>query len=284
MWIWEKKITQNDESQWAEKLSGVVGVVFTTLPDSEKSLVQCYCEEAASAAALLTAFGGKMSKLEDRDWVAATAPENSPPLLIRNRLVIVSSPSQVKPMQQHYPKRQVLCFPAERAFGTGNHGTTATCLRMLCDEAHSRRKRDWRIIDVGCGSGILGVAALRLGAKQAICFDFDAAAVEVARRNVERNGCAPGMHVFQADVFEWLPHESERAEIVVANLFSGLLQQAFPRLRSYLPRSSEGILIVSGILREQEHDTLSAAREGGFSLLQRAVCGKWVSMKLTPQA
>ena len=78
MWIWEKKITQNDESQWAEKLSGVVGVVFTTLPDSEKSLVQCYCEEAASAAALLTAFGGKMSKLEDRDWVAATAPENSP--------------------------------------------------------------------------------------------------------------------------------------------------------------------------------------------------------------
>lgn len=191
MWIWEKKITQNDESQWAEKLSGVVGVVFTTLPDFEKSLVQCYCEEAASAAALLTAFGGKMSKLEDRDWVAATAPENSPPLLIRNRLVIVSSPSQVKPMQQRYPKRQVLYFPAERAFGTGNHGTTATCLRMLCDEAHSRRKRDWRIIDVGCGSGILGVAALRLGAKQAICFDFDAAAVEVARRNVERNGCPP---------------------------------------------------------------------------------------------
>lgn len=283
MWVWEKKIAQKDEAWWVQQLTGVSNVVYTAMPGSSCLQVQCYCQNAVEAAALLSAFGGKMSELEDRDWVAATAPENTPPLMIRNRLVVVSSPAQVQPMQQRYPGRHVLCFPAERAFGTGNHGTTATCLRMLCDEARARRGQSWRVIDVGCGTGILGLAALQLGARNALCFDFDASAVEVAQRNLRRNGELPGMRVFQADVFEWTPSESERAEVVVANLFSGLLQKAFPRLHSYLSCAPGGVLIVSGILREQAHDTLSAAQRAGFSLLRQAVCGKWVSMKLTQE-
>ncbi len=269
---------------WTQQLAGVSSVVYTAVPRSSCLLVECYCGHVAETAALLSAFGGAMRELEDRDWVAATAPENTPPLIIRNRLVVVSSPALVPLMKQRYPGRQVLCFPAEKAFGTGNHGTTATCLRLLCDEARARRGQSWRIIDVGCGTGILGLAALSLGAQQAFCFDFDASAVEVAQRNVLRNGGTADMRVFRADVFEWEPDESERAEVVVANLYSGLLQHAFPRLRSYLPETPGGMLIVSGILREQEEDTLSAAQQAGFSLLRRTVCGKWVSMKLTQPA
>ena len=264
-----------------QQLAGVSNVVCTAVPLSSRLLVECYCDHVAEAAVLLSAFGGEMSELRDRDWVAATAPEHTPPLIIRNRLVVVSSPALVLPMQQRYPGRQVLCFPAERAFGTGNHGTTATCLRMLCDEARVRRGQNWRIIDVGCGTGILGLAALRLGAQHALCFDDDASAVEVAQRNMLRNGASHNIRVFHADVFEWKPDESERAEVVVANLFSGLLQRAFPHLRSYLTPTAGGALIVSGVLREQEDDTLLAAQQVGFSLLRRTVCGKWVSMKLT---
>lgn len=283
MWVWNKNIPTIDEKLWTIRLASLRHVVFTTLPRSSRIRVQCYCENLIEAAALLAAFGGSLKEEQDRDWVAATAPEHERPLLVRNRLVVAASQVQCDLMRKRYPRRQTLYFPAECAFGTGNHGTTATCLRMLCDESEKRRGQQWRLIDVGCGTGILGLAALRLGASQALCFDDDATAVEVAQRNVARNGGAPGMRVFQADVFEWMPSAQERASIVVANLFSGLLQRAFTRFRHYLTPEADSVLIVSGILREQEHDTLVSAEQAEFSLLHRAVCGKWVTLKLLPR-
>ena len=109
-----------------QQLAGVSNVVCTAVPLSSCLLVECYCDHVAEAAVLLSAFGGEMSELRDRDWVAATAPEHTPPLIIRNRLVVVSSPALVLPMQQRYPGRQVLCFPAERAFAGGRRTSSST--------------------------------------------------------------------------------------------------------------------------------------------------------------
>ena len=189
-----------------------------------------------------------------------------------------ADPSVLQELTSRYPGRTVLTFPAERAFGTGNHATTSTCLRMLCDEVKTR-KSPWTLTDIGCGTGVLALAGLRLGAQRAISFDFDPVAVEVAARNIERNGGADNLSLFQADVFEWAPAPGEEADIVLANLFSTVLQKAFPRLITAMKPA--GILIISGILNTQKEETLAAATAAGLKVLKVVSRGKWTTAKLT---
>lgn len=279
MWVWKKQIAAGQEDAWQERLAELPGLVISALPHAKRLLVEVYSESPEQPLALYSCYGGTCHPLEDKDWVAATAPENTPPLIIRDQLIICSEAIRAEVMQAKYPQRIVLTFPAERAFGTGNHATTSTCLRMLCDEAKARRGSPWRLIDAGCGTGVLGLAGMRLGAQSGICYDFDPVAVEVAQRNIARNGGAPDLQIFQADVFEWLPKEEEKADVLMANLFSTVLQRAFPRLRACLS-TQQSVLIVSGILREQAAETLAAAEAAGFVLLKRVSVGKWVTMKL----
>lgn len=280
MWVWKKQISADHEAEWQQRLNALPGFVVTELPHAKRLSVEVYSETPEEPLALYSCFGGSCEALEDKDWVAATAPDNTPPLIIRDRLIICASPKLSAEMQLRYPERIVLTFPAERAFGTGNHATTATCLRMLCDEAKARRGTPWRLIDAGCGTGVLGLAGMRLGAQCGLCYDFDPIAVEVAERNIfDRNGGAEGLQVFQADVFEWMPKEEEKAHVLLANLFSTVLQKAFPRLRDCLA-SADSVLIVSGILRDQAEETLRAAEAAGFTSVRRVCSGKWVTMKL----
>lgn len=285
MWIWKKKIRVKDESEWRERLGETVqGVVFTELPGARQLAMEVYCETPGEALALYAAFGGRCTPLEEKDWVASTAPQRQAPLLIRDSIVVCASPELVEPLRRIYPRRIVLTFPAECAFGTGNHATTATCLRLLCDEAKKRRPGNWRVIDVGCGTGILGIAAVRLGAASSICYDFDANAVRIARRNKRINASPRGVSILRADVFRWHPQPEQRAHVLLANLFSGVLQRAFPLLLQSLVPDGGSTLIASGILREQADETQAAAERAGFSLIRRVICGKWVTMQLSPRS
>ena len=279
MWVWKKQIAVEQEDAWQERLAGLPGLVISALPHAKRLLVEVYDEEPSKLLVLYSCYGGDCSPVEDKDWVAATAPSNTPPLIIRDRLIICADAALSESMQQRYPGRIVLTFPAECAFGTGNHATTSTCLRMLCDEAKARAGASWNLIDAGCGTGVLGLAGMRLGARAGICYDFDPVAVEVAQRNISRNGGAERLQIFRADVFEWLPREDEKADVLLANLFSTVLQRAFPRLRACLA-AQDSVLIVSGILREQAEETLSAAEAAGFVLSKRVTVGKWVTMRL----
>ncbi len=280
MWVWKKTIAKANEEEWQERLSNLPGTVISEAFHAERLNIDVYTESLEEALVLAACYGGKTEEVQTVDWVAATAPENTPPLIIRDRLVISASdePAVLEDLQQRYPGRIILTFPAERAFGTGNHATTSTCLRMLCDEAKGR-KEAWTLTDIGCGTGVLALAGLRLGAQHAISFDFDPIAVDVARHNIERNGGADNLELFQADVFEWVPALGEQADIVLANLFSTVLQKAFPRLLAAMKPS--GILIISGILNTQKDETLDAARAAGLKVLKVVSRGKWTTAKLT---
>lgn len=280
MWVWKKTIAKANEEEWQARLSNLPGTVISEAFHAERLNIDVYTESQEEALVLAACYGGKTEEVQTVDWVAATAPENTPPLIIRDRLVISASdePTVLEDLKQRYPGRIILTFPAERAFGTGNHATTSTCLRMLCDEAKGR-KEAWTLTDIGCGTGVLALAGLRLGAQHAISFDFDPIAVDVARHNIERNGGADNLELFQADVFEWAPAPGEQADIVLANLFSTVLQKAFPRLLAAMKPS--GILIISGILNTQKDETLDAARAAGLKVLKVVSRGKWTTAKLT---
>lgn len=281
MWIWEKSVAKAHEDLWQQRVGALSGAVFSEGFRASRLTIAVYAESAEQALALQASYGGKVRTMEETDWVAATAPQHQPPLMIRDKLVISTSdqPAELQALKERNPRRIVLSFPAEMAFGTGNHATTSTCLRLLCDFAKKQRKRPWSLIDIGCGTGVLALAGLRLGASHAISFDFDPNAVEVAQRNIKRNGGAEGLELFQADIFDWEPKEGEQADLVLANLFSTVLQQAFPRI---LPAMKPGgILIISGILRTQQQETLDAARAAGLRVLKVVQRGKWTTAQLT---
>ncbi|MBR5523189.1 MAG: 50S ribosomal protein L11 methyltransferase [Akkermansia sp.] len=280
MWLWSKVAPRQDEAKWQDITAEMPGAVISAEFNAQKIRVEVYTETAEEALVLQACYGGSTQELKDVDWVAATAPENTPPLLIRDKIVISASDDAavLEELRRKYPKRIILTFPAEMAFGTGNHATTSTCLRMLCDEVKAR-KSPWTLTDIGCGTGVLALAGLRLGAASAISFDFDPKAVEVAERNIIRNGGVENLTLFQADVFEWAPAPGEQSDIVLANLFSTVLQKAFPRITPAMKPGA--ILIISGILNSQAEETLAAAEAAGLRTLKVVSRGKWTTAKLT---
>lgn len=280
MWVWKKTIAKANEDEWQQTVGKLPGAVFSEGFHAERVNIEIYTENEEEAAILQACYGGKTESVETVDWVAATAPENTPPLIIRDKLVISASAdvAVLDELKQKYPNRIILTFPAERAFGTGNHATTSTCLRMLCDEI-KQRKGPWTLTDIGCGTGVLALAGLRLGAQKAISFDFDPIAVEVAERNIERNGGAENLELFQADVFEWSPAPGEQADIVLANLFSAVLMKAFPRLIAAM-KPGNSTLIISGILNTQARETLDTAQAAGLKVIKVVSRGKWTTAKL----
>ena len=279
MWQWHKTVSAEHEELWQERLAPYNGAVISAAFRAGRIALDVYTENVEEVLVLQACYGGSAEELPETDWVAATAPENTPPLIIRDSIIISASADAevLEKLRTKYPKRIILTFPAEQAFGTGNHATTSTCLRMLCDHVKTLKK-PWTLSDIGCGTGVLALAGLKLGAESAISFDFDPKAVEVARRNIARNGGADNLQLFQADVFEWSPKEGEKADVVLANLFSTVLQQAFPRLISAM--KEDGVLIISGILNTQAEETLAAATNAGLQLIKKVCRGKWVTAKL----
>lgn len=152
------------------------------------------------------------------------------------------------------------------AFGTGDHATTATCLRLLADLDLSGKD----FLDLGCGTGILGLAARKLGAAKVLAADFDPDAVRVTRENLKQNNLER-VTVRQLDVLKWKPER--QWPVVAANLFSGVLIEAAPTLAA--ATESGGSLIFSGVLFSQAKAVCKSLTENGFRIQTRVRRGKW---------
>lgn len=150
------------------------------------------------------------------------------------------------------------------AFGTGTHPSTALCLEWL--DGHIEAGD--RVIDYGCGSGILGIAAAKLGAAQVWAVDTDPQALQATRGNAETNGVA---HLFRISAPDDLP--TVEADCLIANILAQPLIALAPRFAALLGR--EARLVVAGILREQA-EAVASALEPDFRVTGRAVREPWV--------
>ncbi|MCD8071054.1 MAG: 50S ribosomal protein L11 methyltransferase [Akkermansiaceae bacterium] len=282
MWVWSKLSARKWVDVWEELLTGNPGSVITEVKGGRTIRVTVYCETERDAITLKESFGGSVRNVKSRDWVAEQALICRKPLVIRDRLIVTDAyaAGKIESLRQQWPEREIIVIPAGVAFGTGGHATTSSCLRMLCDFAQAERGRSWTMIDAGCGTGVLAIAAVKLGAVHADAFDFDEKAVEVARKNCERNGLeSERISVFFGDVFRWSP--AKPADLVTANLFSTILQRSFPRLAAALKPG--GALVVSGILNAQWQETLEAARRNGLVCERVVRRGKWTTARLGHQ-
>jgi ribosomal protein L11 methyltransferase len=189
--------------------------------------------------------------LEDKDWVREWM-DHFKPMKFGRRLWIC--PSWCKTPD---PDAVNLMLDPGLAFGTGTHPTTAMCLEFLDGESLEGK----HVIDFGCGSGILAIAALLLGAKSALGLDIDPQAIKASGENAERNGVRDRLSLRLTG--GEAPEENEKADVLVANILAGPLTELAPDIEKLVKKG--GHLALSGILGKQADDV-------------RAVYSKWFEM------
>ncbi|PHM37050.1 ribosomal protein L11 methyltransferase [Xenorhabdus mauleonii] len=187
-------------------------------------------------------FIHKIEQLEDKDWEREWM-DNFHPMRFGNRLWICPSWREVPE-----PDAVNVMLDPGLAFGTGTHPTTSLCLQWL-DSLDLKGKT---IIDFGCGSGILAIAALKLGAKHAIGIDIDPQAIQASRDNAERNGVSDQLTLYLS---KDQPSDLE-SDVVIANILAGPLRELAPVIGS-LPKSG-GLLGLSGVLASQAEGVAQA--------------------------
>lgn len=275
MFVWSKLSSEKWSDAWEERFAGnaALNLVITTVPGRTTIRVEAYAEKRKEVLAVQKMFGGSVREIKNRNWAALSAGA-MPPIQVRGKLVICSarSAAELKKAQSEQVGKEVIGIPADMAFGTGHHATTATVLRMLVDAAAPLQGRSWKMADLGCGSGILAIAAAKLGATKIWGCDFDPKAVEVSVDNANRNG-TPDIKFTETDILKWKARE--QYDIVIANIFYDILEAGFPQIvRAVKPG---GTLMVSGILKTQATPCLAVATALGIRWDRIVTRGKWVS-------
>ncbi len=274
MFVWSKLSSSKWEDAWEERFSGAADatLVITTVPGRKTIRVEMFCASKKRVQAIHKMWGGTVRELKQQNW-AAMASKATPPVKVRETFVVCTArnEAEISKARRAHPKRQIIAVPADMAFGTGHHATTATVLRLLVDAAKTRSK--WSMADLGCGSGILAIAAAKLGATRVWGCDYDPQAVRISKENALRNE-TPKIRFTKLDVLTWQPKETW--DIVAANIFHDVLEGAFPQIiRAVAPG---GLLMLSGILHTQAASCIAAGKKAGFLPQKIIRKGKWVSV------
>lgn len=168
--------------------------------------------------------------------------------------------------------RAVLDIEPGLAFGSGGHDTTRLCLEMMEDYVI----RDTEFLDVGCGSGILSVSALLLGAKKAVAVDIDPLAVKKARENAELNGFDETRYTaLEGDLADKV---TGKYNVVAANIVADVIILFCSQVKEFM--SDDAVFITSGIIDTREPDVLEAFKKYGFSIVERRERGGWLCFAL----
>jgi ribosomal protein L11 methyltransferase len=230
----------------------------------------------ALLAALHGAADFAVSRVKDRDWVAQVRRELHP--VHAGRFTVHGAHDSHRVGDWVGPGRIALKIEAAMAFGTGHHATTRGCL-LLIDGLARRGARPRRMADIGCGTGVLAMAAARVWRARCVASDIDGVAAATARENVRANRLGPWVTVGRATGFR---HPALRAAapygLVCANILAGPLKRLAPDVARYL--APGGHVVLSGILRGQAAGVEAVFRGHGLRRARRVVLGDWVSLLL----
>lgn len=274
-----------DEMDWVTAKQAGLGEIFPALPAADSGLVTIRGyfplsflaegkeEELKSFLLALPSFGlapavFSTKQHSDPDWEQAWKQywESTP---AGNKLMILPAWLDALP----WPGRLVLRLDPGAAFGTGTHESTQLCLELLETEIAGGET----VCDLGCGSGILALAAKLLGAGKVSGVDIDEAAIRAACENAELNGMQ--LPFIRADLFsEEAWRLLKQADLITANLTADALLTVSSRLRHVL--FPGGRLIISGIVRHRLGEVLAAYLQEGYLLKEKRSAGEWVALLL----
>lgn len=206
----------------------------------------------------------KTCEVNDEDWANAWK-QYYKPVKVGERVVI-------KPTWEDYDAKAdelVVEMDPGMAFGTGTHETTIMCVKLL--EKYVKERHT--VFDVGCGSGILGITAAILGAKDIVCVDIDEVSCKVARENTKMNNVEEKVQVICGNLLDVV---SAKADIIIANIIADIIISFSADAGKFLTQG--GIFISSGIIRDRRDEVLAKLREEGFAILEVLEMGEWCAV------
>ncbi|NDI33744.1 50S ribosomal protein L11 methyltransferase [Chengkuizengella sediminis] len=214
----------------------------------------------------------KSQVVNEEDWANAWKQYFKP--------VRITEKITIKPTWENYDADENECvveLDPGMAFGTGTHATTSLCLKAL-EKAQVEGKN---VIDVGTGSGILSIAAMKLGANQVLALDLDPVAVSSAKENVRINQLEQKITVQQSDLLQVFQKnqnntDQPKTQIVVANILAEIILTFIDDVYHVLEHN--GLYIASGIIKQKEKDVIQALEEAHFEILEKLEQEDWVAI------
>jgi ribosomal protein L11 methyltransferase len=215
--------------------------------------------------------------IADQNWMEAWK-QHYRPIPIGKGLVILPAWSE-----RLMEERVAIRIDPGMAFGTGTHPSTQLCLEFIEQMVHGTRPDlgSSKVIDVGCGSGILSIAALKLGAKQALAVDIDPESIQNAHHNAQLNQIGEELILGTGSVQDILEGKFplRRAGLVVANILAPVIVRLLGSGLADLVEAG-GALILSGILQEQTQSVIDAAQSKGLKMREQRAMQDWVALRL----
>jgi len=275
-------LTQSDKEQMfvdilpeTEADDGVAYLSFYLEEDEDKEKVLADVRAELQDMASYLNVGActiEESQTEDVDWVNNWKQYFHQ--FYVDDILIIPSWEEVKPEDSD---KMVIHIDPGTAFGTGMHETTQLCIRQI----RKYTTPETTILDVGCGSGILGMLALKFGAKYSVGTDLDPCAIEATYENMEVNGIGKEMYevmigniIDDKDVQDKVGYG--KYDIVVANILADVLVALTPVIVDQL--KDGGIYITSGIIDDKEETVVEAVKAAGLEVLEVTYQGEWVSV------
>ena len=197
----------------------------------------------------------------DQDW-ANDWKSYFHPISIDEGLTIVPSWEDYEPKEGE----EIIILDPGMAFGSGNHATSFLCSRYL----REYMKQGDTVIDIGCGSGILSLVAVKSGAEKVIAVDLDPQCMIATEENAQKNNMLDSIDTREGDLFSVV---TESADVVVSNIFAEVIIGMLHDVKHHVKPG--GIYIASGILKEKLQDVMDALKEEGFELLDDKTDGDW---------
>ena len=245
--------------------------------DRTEALIHIYiseCDNAAEALAFLkerlTAenipFSCGAEGVNDADW-SENWKKYFHATEIGDKLAIVPSWEEY----DNKENRKILHIDPGAAFGTGTHATTSLCLSMLENYVAEGSK----MLDIGCGSGILSIASVLLGAETAVGVDIDAQSVKTAKENAELNNVSGKTEYIVGDLADKI---NGKYNVVCANIVADVVIRLLGDVRTFMEENA--VLLVSGIIDARENDVLAAAEKHGFTIKEKQYKDNWCAFAL----
>jgi ribosomal protein L11 methyltransferase len=217
-------------------------------------------------------------QIADQNWMEAWK-QHYKPILIGQRLLILPAW-----LESPEPNRIPIKIDPGMAFGTGTHPTTQLCLELMevyFDQSKIENRKSEIVIDIGCGSGILSIAALKLGATRVLGVDIDIESVKNSRENADTNGVGNELILGQGSVTEVLAGQFpvKSAPLVLVNILAPIIIRLFDAGLADLVEPN-GEIILSGILDYQAENVIEAVQTKGLKRSGHRQIGDWVAISL----
>ncbi len=247
---------------------------YLDVEEDQESVLAAVKEELAQIGTYMDVGEAEIeeSQTEDVDWINNWKKYFHQFTI--DDVLIIPSWEEVTPEDED---KMIIHIDPGTAFGTGMHETTQLCIRQLKKYV----TKETVILDVGCGSGILGMLALKFGAAYSVGTDLDPCAITATHENMETNGISRGQYeVMIGNIIddEEVKKQAgyERFDIAAANILADVLVPLTPVIREHLKPG--GIYITSGIIEDKEETVIEAVKAAGFEVLEVTRQGEWVSV------